>query len=231
MENIPLMIDLILICIIILCAVKGYIEGFFTSLINLIGRLAGFILAWYVSSAYSEKIFVSFFRQKTIDSVYEYLISTSDVSDVKQVLGEFVGIIPDRLMDSLAANAQGALTNLSSVTQQAAVSLVDSVIGPVIIMIISVVLFAAVSVVAGIVISVVSKMLTFVNKIPLLGFANKLAGFGTGIVIGIVNIIIISFVLTLIAIITKNSLSFLNMEVLTQSSVLSYTGIINPFMG
>ena len=97
--------------------------------------------------------------------------------------------------------------------------------------IITVVIFAVLCSVCSLLASLLAKVLKTINKIPVIGFANRLGGFAVGVFAGVVNVIIISCVLSIIAIITKNSLPAINMEVLGQSQILSLTSIINPFMG
>ena len=88
------------------------------------------------------------------------------------------------------------------------------------------VLFIAVRVVCGL----LAKMFKTVNKVPVLGGLNRLAGGLAGFVIGGVDIILLSFLFSIIVIITGDGLSWLNSGVIAGSQILAFTGVINPFL-
>ena len=114
---------------------------------------------------------------------------------------------------------------------ETAEKIVDVIVGPAVTVIIMLVIFAITVTVCTIVASLLAKLFKVINKIPVLGFANRMGGFVVGALTGIIYVILISCLLSIIAIITENSLTFLNIEVLNQSKILSLTGLINPFIG
>ncbi|MEG2192662.1 MAG: hypothetical protein RRX95_05215 [Oscillospiraceae bacterium] len=129
----------------------------------------------------------------------------------------------------IGPTVNGAHTALSP-TMDSAAYLVENFLGPMVIAIISVLIFTISLGIIQIIAGFLAKVFKGLNHIPVLGFANRLAGFAAGVAIGGVNIILLSFLLSIIVIITGNSLGFLNNDVLMQSKILALTTGINPFL-
>lgn len=229
--GIPQIIDLILLVIVFLCAVKGFKEGFFTALINLLGSIVSLVIAWIVSNRYAGAVFDSLLRDKVIDSTYKYIQDSANSIDIQSLLENVISGLPQNFLDDIVLKAEGIIADLSTPSIDVAVNIVDNVIAPVITVVIAIVLFCVVFTVCNILAGLLAKLFKGVNAIPLVGFANRMAGFAVGICTGAVNVFLISCILSIIAIITQNSLSFLNIEVLAQSQILEMTKSINPFMG
>lgn len=52
MNNPSTIIDIGLVVVLLISVVRAYIDGFFTSVIRLIGNLGSLFGAWYVASTY-----------------------------------------------------------------------------------------------------------------------------------------------------------------------------------
>ena len=233
--TIPQIIDFILLVIVFLCAVKGFKNGFFTALVNLIGSIVSLILAWIVSNRYSGIIFENLLREKVIDSTYKYIQDSANNLDIRSLLENIISGLPenfmDKFIDSIVVKAENIMAELATPSMEVAVNIVDTIIAPAVTVVIGIVIFCIVFTVCNIIAGLLSKLFRAINAIPVVGFANRLAGFGIGLCTGAINVFLISCLLSIIAIITQNSLSFLNIEVLAQSKILAMTQSINPFMG
>lgn len=224
-------IDIILLIIILVCAVKAFIDGFFTAVLRLAGNIISLIAAWIVSKKYSTVIFDSLFREKATDTTFNYIQNSVNALDVQQLLDNFVSGLPESFMAEFSEKAEHIINQLTSPTAETAQSIVDAVIAPVLTAVIAVVVFVVIFGVCSFVAGLLAKLLRSLNDVPVIGFANRLGGFAVGTVTGVINVVLISCLLSIIAIVTQNSLAFLNMEILAQSKVLSLTAIINPFIG
>lgn len=233
--TIPQIIDFILLVIVFLCAVKGFKNGFFTALVNLIGSIVSLILAWIVSNRYSGIIFENLLREKVIDSTYKYIQDSANNLDIRSLLENIISGLPenfmDKFIDSIVVKAENIMAELATPSMEVAVNIVDTIIAPAVTVVIGIVIFCIVFTVCNIIAGLLSKLFRAINAIPVVGFANRIAGFGIGLCTGAINVFLISCLLSIIAIITQNSLSFLNIEVLAQSKILAMTQSINPFMG
>jgi len=230
LNNPSTIIDIGLVVVLLISVVRAYIDGFFTSVIRLIGNLGSLFGAWYVASTYSQPIFDSLLRNSLITRSYSYLQQTARNIDIETALSSVIGKWPQEFVNTILQKTQDSLSVLLSPDMDSAVFLVDQFIAPIVVACISVVIFIVLFIAIRVVCALLAKMFKTVNKVPILGFANRLAGGLSGFVIGGVNIILLSFLFSIIVIITGDSLSWLNSRVISQSQILALTGIINPFL-
>ena len=230
MNNPSTIIDIGLVVVLLISVVRAYIDGFFTSVIRLIGNLGSLFGAWYVASTYSQPIFDSLLRNSLITRSYSYLQQTARNIDIETALSSVIGKWPQEFVNTILQKTQDSLSVLLSPDMDSAVFLVDQFIAPIVVACISVVIFIVLFIAIRVICALLAKMFKTVNKVPILGFANRLAGGLSGFVIGGVNIILLSFLFSIIVIITGDGLSWLNSQVISQSQILALTGIINPFL-
>ncbi|MBQ7902247.1 MAG: CvpA family protein [Oscillospiraceae bacterium] len=230
MDNPSTIIDIVLIAVLLFSAFRAYADGFFTAVIRLIGSLGSLFAGWYVASNYSQPIFDNLLRNSLITRSYNYLEQTAQNIDIETALSQVIGKWPQEFVTSVLEKTQDSLSALLTPSMDSAVYLVDSFIAPIVVACISVVLFILCFVAIRVVCGFLAKLFKGMNKVPVLGFANRMAGFVAGIAIGGVNIILLSFLLSIIVIITGDGLSWLNSRVIAGSKILAITGIINPFL-
>ncbi len=223
-------IDIFLLAVLAGSAFKAYRDGFFTSVVKLLGNLGSLLAAWYVSANYSRIIFEKFFRASFLDKSYAYLLRTSENIDVQAAIESIIGKWPRGFADSLLEKTQESLSVVLTPDMESAALLVDRFLAPVVTSVISVVLFIICFTAVSLLCSMLAKTLKIVNGVPILGFANRLAGLGAGLIIGGVNIILLSFLFSIIIILTGDSLSFLNRRTLRQSRIIALAGAVNPFL-
>ena len=227
----PQIIDIALLVIILISAIKCFIDGFATSVVKLVGNIAGLVAAWYLSKRWSPMIFENMFRENIVEKTYKYIQDGTKALNVQELIEQFTGSVPVSFVQEFAAKAEEVAAQITQPTMETAEKIVDAIVGPAVTVIIMLVIFAIAVAVFTIVASLLAKIFKVINKIPVLGFANRMGGFVVGVLTGIIYVILISCVLSIIAIITENSLTFLNIEVLNQSKILSLTGLVNPFIG
>ena len=227
----PQIIDIALLVIILISAIKCFIDGFATSVVKLAGNIAGLVAAWYLSKRWSPMIFENMFRENIVEKTYKYIQDGTKALNVQELIEQFTGSVPASFVQEFAAKAEEVAAQITQPTMETAEKIVDVIVGPAVTVIIMLVIFAIAVAVFTIVASLLAKIFKVINKIPVLGFANRMGGFVVGVLTGIIYVILISCVLSIIAIITENSLTFLNIEVLNQSKILSLTGLVNPFIG
>lgn len=228
--NSSLILDGILLALLLICAIRGYLNGFLTSIINLVGSFAAFIAAWYVSSHYSQTVFDSYLRETFVERCYNYFVGVSRNVSVEEALSNVLGKFPQSFVDTIISKTEFALSTMLSPTRESAEIFIDSVVSPIVVSIISIVLLIAVFAVLSLICHIVAKILKNVNDVPIIGTPNKIGGFFVGVINGAINIIILSFILSIIVIITKDSLTYLNSAIIGQSKILTLTAVINPFM-
>ena len=227
----PQIIDIALLVIILISAVKCFIDGFATSVVKLVGNIAGLVAAWYLSKRWSPMIFENMFRENIVEKTYKYIQDGTKALNIQELIEEFTGSVPASFIQEFATKAEEVATQITQPTMETAEKIVDVIVGPAVTVIIMLVIFAITVTVCTIVASLLAKLFKVINKIPVLGFANRMGGFVVGALTGIIYVILISCLLSIIAVVTKNTLPFLNMDILAQSKVLEFTQGINPFVG
>ena len=230
MNNPSTIIDVILVAVVLISVIRAYIDGLFTAVIRLIGSLGSFYGAWYVSGAYSQLIFDKILRNPLITRSYSYLEQTARNIDIETALAQVIGKWPQDFVKAILQKTQDSLSVLLTPTNESAVYLVDEFIAPIVVACISVIIFILCFIAIRVVCGVLAKMFKTINKVPVLGFANRLAGGAAGIIIGGVNIILLSFLFSIIVIITGDGITWLNSQVIAGSQILALTGVINPFL-
>lgn len=231
MEYAPLILDIILIVIVLISAVKACNEGLFTAGVNLVGNVAGFFVAWFVSNKYSATIFDWLFKEKLINQTYEYIQSSSNLTNAQDIAEGFMSWLPQGVVDMFMEEFLKVAESFTDASMETATIIVDNLLGPIVCLLIGVVLFVIIIVICKVITSILAKTFMVINHIPILGLVNRLAGFFIGLAIGAINIILISCLLSIIVMVTSNSIEFLNMDILSASKILGFTSGINPFMG
>ena len=227
----PQIIDIILLVIVLISAIKCFMDGFATSVVKLAGNIAGLVAAWFVSKRWAPMIFENMFRENVVEKTYEYIQNGTRALNVQEMLEEFTGSLPVDFVQEFVKKAEEISAQIAQPTMETAEMIADVIIGPAVTLIITLVIFALTVAVCSVLASLLAKLFRVINKIPVIGFANRMGGFVVGVATGVVYVILISCVLSIIAVVTENSLTFLNMEVINQSKILSMTGIVNPFIG
>ncbi len=237
-NNVPLVIDIALIIVLLICVIRGYIKGFLASAFDLAGSLGGILGAWYVSSHYSSVIFESLLRNTLIERAYNYLVQAREHMsgsikeiDVGTALGEVIGRWFNSFAEGALSKAGKSLSDMLTPTMESAEYLVDEFAAPIIVGVITLVVFILCFLIIKLVCSALSSITKSVNDIPVIGTANQVAGFMAGIVIGAVYIIILSSLFSMIVMVTKDSLPHFNGEILSRSFIMKLTSFLNPFMG
>ncbi len=225
-----LVIDGLLIVVIITAAIRGYKDGFFTSVINLLGNVGSLLGGLWVRNNYSDYIFDKFLRRPLTERSYNYLLQTAQNIDIGTAMENVIGKFPKDFAHILLSKAETTLSRMLTPDMDSAVLLVDTIIAPVITAVVSVLLFILTFIAIRMVCRLFAWLFKAINSVPLLGTANQFAGFFAGLLTGGINIILLSFILSIIVIVTGDNISFLNSQILSRSKILAFTGMVNPFL-
>ena len=141
MNNPSTIIDIVLVVVLFISVIHAYIDGFFTSVIRLIGNLGSLFGAWYVASTYSQPVFDNLLRNSLITRSYSYLEQTASNIDIETALSQVIGKWPQEFVNTILEKTQDSLAVLLTPDMDSAIFLVDSFIAPIIVACISVVIF------------------------------------------------------------------------------------------
>ncbi len=230
MTDTAMIIDIIFLAVLLITAIRAWADGFFTSVMRLIGTLGSVFAGWYVSNNYTRYIFDNYLRAPLTERSYNFLLQASRDIDIQTAITSVIGNMPQQYLNTVVQKAEEVMSQVLVPTMDSAVYLVNEFIEPIVTACLAVVLFLVCFAAVRTVCAILAGALRSVNKVPVLGAANRLAGFASGIIIGCINIILLSFLLSIIVIVTGDSLSFLNAEVIAGSRVMAMTAALNPFL-
>ncbi|MEG0178521.1 MAG: CvpA family protein [Oscillospiraceae bacterium] len=224
--SIGLILDIILLAILVFTAYTYMKSGFLSSLTRLVGNIVSLLGASFVASKLSPTVFESFFKSGLITKTGD-AISAQGSFYIEPLIEKLRGFLPAEFINELAAKANELL---STGSPDLARDIVEQIIAPLMVPIISVLVFFITFAVCRFIVAQLSAILTNVNKVPILGGVNKLLGLTTGVVGGIIEIVLVLCAIWALVVITGGSLSMLNDTVLQGSKLYSLFSVYNPFL-
>lgn len=176
-----LILDITAAALLLLCAIIYAKKGFASGLVNFLGTLAALIIAGLFATNFSPVIFDNFFRPG-LEKNTAAAISAGGVQNINDLLKQVVGFLPDSVIRTISEQLGSSLDfSAADIANQ----VVTTVIAPLVIPIIAIVIFFVAFLLMRVIIGVLSNMLQIVNKVPLLGSANRLLGIAMGLLIGV----------------------------------------------
>lgn len=192
------MFDFIMILIVLVFAVVGYVRGAIRSVLSFVGGIVSFIIAIFAGNHLSPYIYDMFFKQSINNKVAESVDSA--LQNGAGSIGENVtNALPDFLKGFV--DSSDIINSLNSVTGEtsqeitnAAAEAVQQAVSPIIISIISLCVTIIAFILLKIIIGIICHLADVVNKIPVIGTANRITGGVIGLVYGILVVMIIIFI-------------------------------------
>ena len=221
-----LILDVILIAVIVLTAFHYKKKGFVAGLLDLVGNLLALLVAWIASDRISPTVFENFFKQGLIEKITQ-TVQERGTSGLTMLVESFSSILPGGMADEVTRSLQDIL---GSGAPDLAVRIVDTILTPLIVPMITVVLFFIAFAVCKLVISMLVADLTNINKIPVIGSVNELLGILVGVAGGLLNVVLLLCLIWAVVAITNNNLPVLNNDMLSGSMMYSLFSKYNPFL-
>lgn len=212
-------IDIILIVFVALTALVGLRKGFIRSLFELARYVVGIPLAAFVCSKYAEPIYKNNIRNGVISYVKKKLESSDD-------LGKTITSFTD-MFSNLSSSINGIDIKKTSI-QKISTEITDSVLQPIIIVVVNIVLFLLVILAVSVICKLLSELFETKRKGSILDGANKTCGFLFGAGKGALVVLILasaeSYIIDFIG--TKDSFA----KALASSVILKFINNHNPLI-
>ena len=221
-----LILDIVLLFVVLLTVIHYTKQGFVAGLLELIGNLASLVLAWFVSNRISPTVFENFFKSGLITKTAETIQVQGGVN-LASILDGLSGLLPQKFIDSIVNSTSGLLdTSAPDIAQQ----IVENIIAPLVVPLITVVLFFATFIICRLLVAFLVATLSNINKIPLVGTANKGLGILLGVISGGINVLLVLCLIWGIVVITSGKLPVLNDTALSGSYLYAAFSKYNPFL-
>lgn len=219
-------LDLALLIVLAVTVIHYVRRGFLAGIFELIGSLASLALAWFVSGKASPAVFSGFFKSGLIEKTTQ-TIQQQGTLNLNAILSGLSDVLPQSFVNRIVESASSTLdSSAPDVAQQ----VVEKIVEPLVVPIITVVVFFATFALCRVLITLLISALTNVNKIPLVGSANRLLGVLLGVAGGALNVLLILCLLWGIVAVTSGKLAWLNDATLSGSWFYSLFSQYNPFL-
>lgn len=224
-----LFLDLALFAILVIAVVVAAKRGFLATVLKLCGTALALAISWFAATGLSDTVFDTFFKNNLIEKTSQMISEGGQVS-IQTVVDKIAAFLPESLVERLIGSSEQLQGVLDSGTPGVASQVVDQVIAPLFLPIISVVVFFVCFAVTSVIIGFLTSALTNVNNIPIMGALNRTLGIFAGVVLGVVYILLALCALWAIILITGNELPYFNNETLSASLFYQFFSRYNPFI-
>lgn len=210
--------DLLFVLVLILTASSGWRRGFVSSLMLLIGGVAGIFGAVLVARTAGPVIYNDYVGASIAEKVSATLAeSGGDAAAAVQSLT----FLPESIRQTL-------VDTMTEITGEATPHVIE-VLEPIVLPLIQVILFLVVCVAVRWLFRALAWALRGCNSIPLVGSLNRLLGLVLGALTGVLNCWLLSLGLWLAGMLANGQVEFLRSSVMGQSLIYSLLSGLNPF--
>lgn len=210
--------DLLFVVVLILTASSGWRRGFVSSLMLLIGGVAGIFGAVLVARTAGPVIYNDYVGASIAEKISATLAeSGGDAAAAVQSLT----FLPESIRQTL-------VDTMTEITGEATPHVIE-VLEPIVLPLIQVILFLVVCVAVRWLFRALAWALRGCNSIPLVGSLNRLLGLVLGALTGVLNCWLLSLGLWLAGMLANGQVEFLRSSVMGQSLIYSLLSGLNPF--
>lgn len=202
-------IDILIIGIIFISIFIGFKKGFVHSVLSVMTKIVSFIISFIVSSRFAPLLYNSYFRDGVIRNVESRVEPGTPLGIADQVTAS-LSSIPNVLagaakMFGVDYEKMETIVQDSGLTADIAESLESVIVGPVVMGLCKIIIFAVVSAIVTFALGAIVNIISGLAKLPVLRQADGLLGAAVGIINGILVSLIVSYFLVIAASLLDNS--------------------------
>ena len=227
--NAALILDIALAVVLVGTVITAARRGLVTTLLRLGGMAVSMFAAYYVSGHLPPEVFERFFKGSLIRQTSEMIASGGQMT-IQNIVDRLVPILPQELVAQLLGGADKLAQMLDTTTPDIAAQIVDNVIAPLFLPIISVMVFFVTFAVCSFVVRFVAAAFINLNRVPLVGDVNRLFGTVAGLVLGIIYVMLLLCGAWAVVVITGDNLSWFSSATLESSFFYRLLASYNPFV-
>lgn len=220
LEYLPYLYDLAAVVLLLSYIMVSARRGFASTMITFIGYVVALASAKFLSTLMAPAIFDMTLRDGLVTKVQSALTDSPQGIELAGMVAGALEALPSYvagLLDIGGYNADGLLAMLVDYPQKAATTLVDEVVAPVVIGLISTVLFFVLFSAIMLVVHSLARFFYGVRSIPVVGPINSLLGGAVGLLTGAICLCVVLVLLEFVLMFTGDALEFFNQDVLDQT--------------
>ena len=221
-------LDIAIALIVIFTVIRYLRSGFIAGVLDFFGTLLSVGGALWGANKLAPILFETLFRDNLVSRTEYARENAEGVLTVDELLNKISGFLPQNIIDTFFG--EGATSGTFDLSlPDIAGTIVNDVVQPLVMPVLTVLLFFMIFIVCRIVVGFIVTALKNINRIPILGTANRVLGAASGLLVGLLyGYLIVCAVWTLV-VITSGDISFLQEETLQNSFFYGiFSGII-PF--
>lgn len=240
---IGILLDLVLLAIVFLCYRKGAKDGFAKTLVSLLGFVIAIVAASVLCAPVSNFVYDNLVQKPIETTVYN--IVEENLTNAEDTVAPQGDAILDAIDEGIS-KLPAFIRNLTDIenkkdqivqkvnelvradAQEISTEITATFIRPVVIKVLSVLVFIVLFFVVWIACKLLAKALKIINKIPLLGQVNALFGGLIGIVKGLIVALIISWVIVMIVGEGGSLFGVISSKTVESSLILKTISTYNP---
>ncbi len=191
--------DLVMLAVIIVFIVVGCLRGAIKTILSFAGGIVSLFLSAVIGKALAMAVYDAFFKQSILDKISTAVTDviksgTNNIGDsVVSALPEFIrNLIGDEIINNIGNMtvdpSQKIATNVATSVEQ--------VISPLFVAMITVIIAIILFVILKVLLGILFHCADFLNNIPVVGTANKIAGGVLGAVYGVVIVFCVTVVIS-----------------------------------
>lgn len=221
------LIDLLIVALLIGMTIHYMRKGFVAGVLDFFGTLLSIGAGLWGANILSPTLFEKLFRENLITRTTTVLSSSEGIVSINEILNKVSSFLPQNIIDTFLG--QNSTTTFDLSAPNIAQRIVEEVVQPLVLPVISVLIFFVFFIVCRIIINFVVAALKNINKIPLIGTANKLLGLFSGLLVGLLYSFLVVCAAWALVVITGGDIPFLQEQELAKSFFYNlFSGII-PF--
>jgi len=211
-------LDIFVVAIILFSIIKGYRDGLIKMVVRTIANLAAFLLAFTIAKYFSNMIYTNFIRDIMITKASEFNFSSQEIDTLKNTINQLPEFIHSAL-NSLGLDINSVIDTLEQGIDNVGLFVVDNLIQPVAVLLMSNILVVFIYMFLSPIIKLILGKLHIINRIPFLGNTNRYVGGVGGILIGVIDWIVVSYIVNIFIIATADSNEYLNSSIVASSNI------------
>lgn len=223
MNTLGLVYDLIFVLILLAAALNGRRRGLVSGMVSLAGAVVGLFAAGWIADLLGTAIYQGVIGNAIARGISDAVDGQG--ANLLATLQEQLGFLPGELLDSLAAMLQPLSDAAGTELQAGILEALQPILQPMVVAVLFVVAFVLIRWLFGL----AAGALQLVNRIPLLGGANRILGTVLGLATGAIDCWLLSLVIWAAAAITGGAVALLAPDVLASSRLYQFFAGLNTF--
>ena len=185
-----IILDLALLAVLAYTVFVSIHRGFLGTVFRLASTGIALVIDYMIASALTPQIFEKFLKEGLVEKVAGTIVTEGQLT-LDGIIGKLSGFLPENVVAGLTQNLNAFQSVGGQEATKTASMIVDNIIAPLLMPVISIIIFFLVYAVISVVLRFVTAALMNMNKIPLFGKFNRGLGGVAGFVLGILYIILI----------------------------------------